>query len=179
HTFSGVNITFAWQDWNLSYNVKLAVHDTGFPNGKWNWGNLSRNITVQIDNSLHADLFIALDPTSHQSSMKVSPSDPAEGDSVTVSVNVTNKASRLPASLVVTNLSAISGGQTTLLAQQASWFDKNGNPTSNHTIAAGDTVKLVFTAPRYGQGNKTSPVSLCGDTEPSRWSTGDKRTSRA
>src|SRR5438876_2081862 len=56
HTFSGVNITFAWQDWNLSYNVKLAVHDTGFPNGKWNWGNLSRNITVQIDNSLHADL---------------------------------------------------------------------------------------------------------------------------
>src|SRR5206468_76125 len=44
HTFSGVNISFAWQEWNLSYNVKLAVHDTGFPNGKWNWGNLSRNI---------------------------------------------------------------------------------------------------------------------------------------
>src|SRR5438128_549355 len=122
HTFSGVNISFAWQDWNLSYNVKLAVHDTGFPNGKWNWGNLSRNITVQIDKSLHADLFIALDPTTHQSSMKVSPTDPAEGDSVTVSVNVTNKANRLAASLVVTNLSAISGGQTTLLAQQAQWF---------------------------------------------------------
>jgi len=177
HTFSGVNITFAWQDWNLSYNVKLAVHDTGFPNGKWNWGNLSRNITVQIDNSLHADLFIALDPTSRQSSMKVSPSDPAEGDSVTVSVNVTNKANRLAASLVVTNLSAISGGQTTLLAQQASWFDKNGNPTSNHTIAAGDTVKLVFTVPLYGQGNKTIQVYVYDATEPYTWRTAENRAS--
>ncbi|TLZ83584.1 MAG: hypothetical protein E6K03_04530 [Methanobacteriota archaeon] len=177
HTFSGVNISFAWQDWNLSYNVKLAVHDTGFPNGKWNWGNLSRNITVQIDNSLHADLFIALDPTTHQSSMKVSPTDPAEGDQVTVSVNVTNKANRLAASLVVTNLSAISGGQTTLLAQQAQWFDKNGNPTSNHTIAAGDTVKLVFTVPLFGQGNKTIQVYVYDATEPYTWRTAENRAS--
>src|SRR5436309_7201051 len=36
HTFSGVNISFAWQEWNLSYNRKLAVHDTGFPNGQGN-----------------------------------------------------------------------------------------------------------------------------------------------
>ncbi len=177
HTFSGVNITFAWQDWNLSYNVKLAVHDTGFPNGKWNWGNLSRNITVQIDNSLHADLFIALDPTTHQSSMKVSPTDPAEGDSVTVSVNVTNKANRLAASLVVTNLSAISGGQTTLLAQQAQWFDKNGALTSDHTIAAGATVKLVFTVPLFGQGNKTIQVYVYDSTEPYTWRTAENRAS--
>src|SRR5438128_2337614 len=177
HTFSGVNITFAWQDWNLSYNVKLAVHDTGFPNGKWNWGNLSRNITVQIDNSLHADLFIALDPTTHQSSMKVSPTDPAEGDSVTVSVNVTNKANRLAASLVVTNLSAISGGQTSLLAQQAQWFDKNGALTSDHTIAAGATVKLVFTVPLFGQGNKTIQVYVYDSTEPYTWRTAENRAS--
>src|SRR6266581_4263879 len=177
HTFSGANITFAWQDWNLSYNVKLAVHDTGFPNGKWNWGNLSRNITVQIDNSLHADLFIALDPTTHQSSMKVSPTDPAEADSVTVSVNVTNKANRLAASLVVTNLSAISGGQTTLLAQQAQWFDKNGALTSDHTIAAGATVKLVFTVPLFGQGNKTIQVYVYDSTEPYTWRTAENRAS--
>src|SRR2546428_14182724 len=86
--------------------------------------------------------------------MQVSPADPAEGDSVTVSVNVTNKANRLAAALVVTNLSAISGGQTTLLAQQAQWFDKNGNPTSNHTIAAGDTPKVVFTVSLRGQGDQ-------------------------
>jgi len=177
HPFWGVNISFAWQEWNTSYNVKLAVHDTGFPNGKWNYGNISRNITVQIDSSLHADLFIALDPTTHQSSMKVSPSDPAEGDPVTVSVNVTNKAGRLAASLVVTNLSAISGGQTTLLSTQAQWFDKNGIPTSNHTIAAGDTVKLLFTVSLSGQGNKTIQVYVYDATEPYTWRTAENRAS--
>ena len=177
HTFYGINISFAWQEWNLSYNVKLAVHDTGFPTGKVNYGNLSRNITVQIDNSLHADLFIALDPTTHQSSMKVSPTDPAEGDPVTVSVNVTNKAGRAPASLVVTNVSAISGGQTTLLSSSAQWFDKNGNPTSNHTIAPGDTVKLVFAVRLSGQGNKTIQVYVYDATEPYTWRTPENRAS--
>jgi len=177
HPFWGINISFAWQEWNLSYNVKLAVHDTGFPTGKVNYGNLSRNITVQIDNSLHADLFIALDPTTHQSSMKVSPTDPAEGDQVTVSVNVTNKAGRAPASQVVTNVSAISGGVTTLLASSAQWFDKNGSPTSNHTIAPGDTVKLVFTVTLSGQGNKTIQVYIYDATEPYTWRTPENRAS--
>src|SRR5207247_2514714 len=98
HPFWGVNITFAWQEWNTSYEVKLSVRDTGFRGvgipGKPNYGNLSRNITVQIDTSLHADLFIALDPTTHQSSLKVSPTDPRQGDMVTVSVTVTNRAYR-------------------------------------------------------------------------------------
>jgi len=181
HPFYGVNITFAWQEWNTSYNVKLSVRDTGFRGvgipGKPNYGNLSRNITVQIDTSLHADLFIALDPTTHQSSLKVSPTDPPEGDMVTVSVNVTNKANRLAASLVVTNLSAISGGQTTFVTSSAQWFDKNGNPTSNHTIASGDTVKIVFTAPLYGQGNKTLQVYVYDATEPYTWRTAENRAS--
>ena len=181
HPFWGVNITFAWQEWNTSYNVKLSVRDTGFRGvgipGKPNYGNLSRNITVQIDTSLHADLFIALDPTTHQSSLKVSPTDPPEGDMVTVSVNVTNKANRLAASLVVTNLSAISGGQTTFVTSSAQWFDKNGNPTSNHTIASGDTVKIVFTAPLYGQGNKTLQVYVYDATEPYTWRTAENRAS--
>src|SRR5256884_8668008 len=116
---------------------------------------------------------MALAPTTHQRSMKISPADPAEGDSVTVSVNVTNKANRLAASLVVTNLSAISGGQTSLLAQQAQWFDKNGNPTSNRSIAAGDTVRLVFTVPLFGQGNKTIKLCAYDATEPYTWRTAE------
>ena len=96
---------------------------------------------------------------------------------VTVSVNVTNKANRLAASLVVTNLSAISGGQTTFVTSSAQWFDKNGNPTSNHTIASGDTVKIVFTAPLYGQGNKTLQVYVYDATEPYTWRTAENRAS--
>src|SRR2546428_457571 len=150
---------------------ELDPSDTGFQTGKSNYGNLTRNITVQIDVLLHADLFIALDPTTHQSSMKVTPTDPAEGDQVTVSVNVTNKAGRRAASLVVANLSAISGGQTTLFSSSTQWFDKNGVPTSNHTIAPGDTVKLVFTVSLSGQGNKTLTVYVYDATEPYTWRT--------
>ncbi|TLZ47252.1 MAG: PKD domain-containing protein, partial [Methanobacteriota archaeon] len=30
HTLPGVNVSFAWEDWNQSYKVILTVHDTGF-----------------------------------------------------------------------------------------------------------------------------------------------------
>src|SRR5207245_3151692 len=128
------NISFAWKEWYRNDSVKLSVKDTGFPTGESNYGNLTRNITVQIDVLLHADLFIALDPTTHQSSMKVTPTDPAEGDQVTVSVNVTNKAGRRAASLLVANLSANSLAQTTVMSSSPHWFYKNGVPTSTHTI---------------------------------------------
>ena len=55
--------------------------------------------------------------------------------------------------------------------------DKNGNPTSNHTIASGDTVKIVFTAPLYGQGNKTLQVYVYDATEPYTWRTAENRAS--
>src|SRR5207244_5707199 len=89
----------------------------------------------------------------------------------TVPRNGTSKAGRRAASLVVANLSAISGGQTTLLSSSPQWFDKNGVPTSNHTIAPGDTAKLVFTVSLSGQGNKTLTVYVYDATEPYTWGT--------
>src|SRR5439155_309041 len=52
HTKYGVNVSFAWQEWNNSYAVLLSVKDTGFRGndpGKPNTGNLTRKINVQID----------------------------------------------------------------------------------------------------------------------------------
>src|SRR5437870_13584919 len=110
--------------------------------------------------------------------MKVRQIDPEEGDAVTVSVNVTNTPNRLAASQVVANISAISGGQATLLPAQVQWFDKNGNPTSNHTIASGDNVKPVFTVNGLsGQGNKTIQVFVYDATEPYTWRTLENRAS--
>ena len=169
HTFYGQNVTFAWQEWNNSYKVLLSVRDTGFPSGKSNTGNLTRNITVQIDTSIHADLKI------ESGTMKVTPGDPEEGMQVTVDVNVTNKKDRLAASNVTTELYVISGGQTTLLTNQAEWFDKNGNSKGNHTILAGETVKLVFRASLSGQGNKTVQVYVYDSTEPYTWRTGENK----
>jgi hypothetical protein len=173
NTFWGVNISFAWKEWNNSYKVTLAVKDTGFGSHKPNTGTLNRNITVQIDPSIHADLKIELDPVSRQSSLKISPSSPEEGGLVTVSVNVTNKPNRLTASNVTTNLYAITGGVTALVQTQAQWLDKNNSPVP-HTIAPGQTVKLVFTATLSGQGNKTLQVYVFDSTEPYTWLSDNK-----
>jgi len=164
-TFWGSNITFTWREWNNTYKVFLAVHDTGFGTGKPNYGNITRNVTVQIDPKLHADLRV--DGTT----LKVSPGDPEEGAPVTVTINVTNKMARKWATSVVTNLSATSGGQTTLVTSQAAWFDKTGNTPfrANHSIGPGETAKIVFTGQLFGQGNKTLQVYIYDTSEPYTW----------
>lgn len=173
HKFYGVNVTFAWQEWNNSYSVKLSVTDSGFRGGppatpKPNTGNLTRNITVQIDTTIHADLRI------DQGTLKVVPTDPEEGAPVTVTVNVTNKPSRMLASNVTTELAVISGGVTTVLPATVQWF-KGGAETSDHTIASGSTVTLVFTARISGQGNKTLRVYVYDSSEPYTWRTPENR----
>jgi len=165
NTFWGSNITFTWREWNNSYRIFLAVHDKGFPTGRVNYGNTTRNVTVQIDSLLHADLRV--DGTT----LKVTPGNPEEGATVTVSINVTNKMARKWATSVVTNLSATSGGQTTLVTSQAEWFDKTGNTPfrANHSIGPGETAKIVFTGQLFGQGNKTLQVYIYDASEPYTW----------
>jgi len=173
HTLYGMNVSFAWLEWNNSYKVTLSVRDSGFRDAdpaKPNTGNLSRNINVQIDPLLHADLRI------EAGTLKVTPADPAEGDLVTVTVNVTNKPGRASAGNVTAEVRTISGGVTHVVPSQAEWFDKNGNPTGN-TIASDSTVKLVFTVRLYGQGNKTLQVYVFDKSEPYTWITPENKAS--
>src|SRR5437763_3477779 len=107
HTLYGMNVSFAWLEWNNSYKVTLSVRDSGFRDAdpaKPNTGNLSRNINVQIDPLLHADLRI------EAGTLKVTPADPAEGDLVTVTVNVTNKPGRASAGNGTAEVRTSSGG---------------------------------------------------------------------
>ena len=173
----GMNVSFAWGEWNISYKVTLSVRDSGFGSNKPNTGNLSRNITVQIDTSIHADLQIVADPTT-RAQMKVQPTDPEEGASVTITVNVTNKANRATALNVTTELAVISGGVTTALPDQPEW-SRNGVPTTDHTIPSGTTVTLVFTTHLSGQGNKTLRVNVFDSSEPYTWRTPENRASSA
>ena len=170
HTLYGVNITFAWQEWNTSYTIRLSVNDTGFGSGKKNTGYLNRSVQVQIDTALHADLKI------DAGTMKLSPADPEEFAQMTVTVNVTNKAGRAAAGNVTTQVLSISGGVTTVVATQADWFDKNGKPKAN-SIASGETVTLVFHVSLTGQGNKTLQVYVYDSSEPSTWITSENRAS--
>src|SRR3989449_9533451 len=135
HTFWGANVSFAWAEWNNSYAVVLAVRDTGFGSGKPNTGNLTRKINVQIDPLLHADLRI------DAGTLKITPAEPAEGDLVTITANVTNKLGRKTAEDVTTEVRSISGGVTTVVSSQPAWFAKNGPRGGTRTIASGETVE--------------------------------------
>jgi len=175
HTKYGVNVSFAWQEWNNSYAVLLSVKDTGFRGndpGKPNTGNLTRKINVQIDPLLHADLRI------DAGTLKITPAEPAEGDLVTITVNVTNKVGRKAAEDVTTEVRSIAGGVTTVVSSGADWFDKNGPRGTNHAIASGETVKLVFSVRLYGQGNKTVQVYAADKTEPYTWITPENRAAQ-
>src|SRR5437879_989779 len=174
HTKYGVNVSFAWQEWNNSYAVLLSVKDTGFRGndpGKPNTGNLTRKINVQIDPLLHADLRI------DAGTLKITPAEPAEGDLVTITVHVTNKLGRKTAEDVTTEVRSITGGATTVVSSGADWFDKNG-PRGTHSIASGETVKLVFSVRLYGQGNKTVQVYVADKTEPYTWITPENRAAQ-
>ena len=171
HTFYGVNVTFAWQEWNSSYTVRLAVKDLGFGSNKPNTGYLNRSVQVQIDVSLHADLKV------EAGTLKLNPADPEEFGQMTVTVNVTNKAGRAAAGNVTTQVLAISGGVTTVVATQADWFDKNGNQKGSKSIASPETVTLVFHVSLTGQGNKTLQVYVFDSSEPYTWITSENRAS--
>lgn len=173
-TLTGVNVSFAWEQWNASYRVQLSVKDTGFPGPPHqpNTGNLTRDTLVQIDTTIHADL--RFEPNT----LKVSPADPEEGADVTVVVNVTNKQDRAVARNVTAELNVISGGQTTALPIIAlHWFDRNGaSKDDNRSIAPMETVKLVFTTRFSGQGNKTLQVNVFDSTEPTTWRNDNRPT---
>ncbi len=164
-------MTFAWQEWNSSYTVRLAVKDSGFGSNKPNTGYLNRSVQVQIDVTLHADLKV------EAGTLKLNPADPEESAQMTVTVNVTNKAGRAAAGNVTTQVLAISGGVTTVVATQADWFDKNGNPKGSKSIASPETVTLVFHLSLSGQGNKTLQVYVYDSSEPYTWITSENRAS--
>lgn len=159
HSFPGMmNITFTWKEFNSSYNVVLKVTDTGFPAGKTNSANLARPITVQLDPAVRPDLSVV------PSTLRISPVDPEDSQTIEVRVNVTNAANRGSATQLRTDLFAISGGQTVLLTNGSQVF-KGATRRDNRTIGPGETVTIVFNAPVTGQGNKTIRVRVCDARE--------------
>src|SRR5207237_5980183 len=111
------------------------------------------------DPLLHADLRI------DAGTLKITPAEPAEGDLVTITVNVTNKLGRKTAEDVTTEVRSITGGVPTVVSRGADWFDKNGPRAPDHALACGETVKLVFSVRLYGQGNKTVQVYVSDQPE--------------
>ena len=162
HTFYGVNITFGWNEWNNSYNVKLVVRDTGFGSGKPNNGTLFENVTVQVDTAIRPDLKVIA------SSLVISNTNPEEGQTITVTVNVTDKTSRAAARAVVGIVQEIAAnGQVTELSRNPTWS------SATQTIASGSTVTLTWQVTVVGTGNKTIKAYVYDQNEPSTWVTSE------
>ncbi len=167
--FYGMNISFTWAEWNLSYAVKLSVKDTGFGSGKRNYGNLTQNLTVQVGKDRP-------DTKIDAGSMKIDNTNAEEGQTITITVNVTDKAGKGPANNLLTFVYEISGTQTiTLSTSPVRWTDKSGNDLTggNHSIASGSTLMLTFQVAVQGQGNKTIKVTVHDRNEPYTWVTSE------
>jgi hypothetical protein len=167
----GVNITFGWSEWNLSYPVVLTVRDTGFGSGKWNNGTLTKNISVQVDPAIHPDLALVV------GTVKIDNANPESGQTITITVNVTNKAGHSVASQIYVTVTEGTGSQPTLLSPTWSLTDKNGNPLSNLTSGATGTLKISVAV--VGQGNKTLSILVADHKEPYVWVTSENRATEA
>lgn len=168
HPKSGMNISFAWDEWNNSYAVELRVKDTGFGSGTPNEGNLTTNLTVQVDTTLHPDLRIPA------GTLKLDNTNPEEGQALTVTVNVTNKPDRATASLVEAKVYEVSAdGASTLLSSTPSWS------TTTQAIPSDNTVTLTFQVTVVGQGNKTIKVCVQDTKEPYTWITSENCASQS
>ncbi len=161
----GMNITFGWNEWNLSYAVVLTVRDTGFGSNKPNNGTLSQNISVQIDPKLHPDLAIVVD------SVKIDNTNPESGQTITVTLNVTNKANHGAANELYVKVTEGTGTQKTDLSTTWSLTDKNGNALTNLTSGSTGTMKITVTV--VGQGNKTLTILVADSKEPYTWITSE------
>jgi hypothetical protein len=176
HPFDGMNISFAWAQWNLSYAVRLTVKDTGFGSGIPNYGNLTQNITVQVDSKIRPDTALVAN------SLKIDNANPEDGQTITIIVNVTDKTGKAAANNLVTFVYQISETQTiTLTTTPVKVTDKDGNDITagNHSIAAGATLTLTFQVAVQGQGNKTIKVCAYDQQEPYTWVTSENCMSQS
>ncbi len=167
----GMNITFGWSTWNLSYQVKLVVNDTGFGSGKLNSGTLFQNISVQIDQTLHPDLYLVV------SSVKIDLTSPESGQTVTVTVNVTNKPGWGPATQIYVTVQEATGSQSSDLSPTWSMTNVNGTAISTLASGASGTMRISFAV--VGQGNKTLTITVADRNEPYTHVTSENRVTES
>jgi len=172
---AGWNITVRWDVFNLSYKVDLNVTDTGFGwnnPAKRNAANRTLDRQVGVDTTKHPDLkYVA-------NTLKITPGDAEENQAVNVSLAIENILSRANATDVKIRLyERDANGNLVLLSQTPEWRDAKWNPVTNHTIANGTKVNVIFTVSFSSQGNKSLQVVFNDTKEPYTWVDAQNRVS--
>jgi len=163
----GWNVTVWWSVFNVSYNVTLNVTDTGFlGRTPTNYGNLTSAVHVSVDTAKHPDLKYV------GQSLKIEPNQVEEGQLINVSFMISNEANRANATAVTITLTAKdANGAVVLVATNPDWRDANWKslPISNHTIATGAKVRIIFVISFPAQGNKSLDIRFYDAKEPYTW----------
>lgn len=154
--FYGLNVTIGWSLFNNSYQVELAVRDTGFGSGKPNTGYFFDNVTVGVDWTKHPDTYI------NTGTAKADNSAPDSGSAITITLNLTDKPNRASASQIYVNVDE--SGQA--LTPTFTMVNATGASVPGNAVASGTTVTLHITVTVTGQGNKTLKITVADRNEP-------------
>src|SRR5437879_12120562 len=83
---------------------------------------------------------------------------------------ISNEANRANATAVTIGLSSKdSNGAVVLVATNPEWRDSLWKPVSDHTIATGAKVRIIFTISFPAQGNKSLDIRFYDAREPYTW----------
>lgn len=158
---AGYNVTHTWAVFNNSYVVKLKVCDSGFYQNTPNCDVLSKDETVQAAITKRPSISIKL------SSFSANPSNPEEGQDVTITVTVNNDKSHGRASNVGVKLSVRTGSTYSEVSISPKFL--NNSVEVNNSLEPGQDKQIQFVWKADTPGSRSLKVSITDPEEPYTW----------
>jgi len=163
---AGYNVTHTWAVFNNSYIVKLNVSDTGFYQNTPNYDVLSKDETVQAATAKRPSILIKI------GSFSASPSDPEEGQDVTITVTVNNDKSHGRASNVGVKLSVRTGSTYSEVSISPKFL--NNSVEVNNSLEPGQDKQIRFVWKADTPGSRSLKVTVTDPEEPYTWADDNK-----
>jgi len=159
-----LNVTHTYGKFGTNYTLKINATDAS---GNHGW--LNRTQIVQANTTARPDLGILA------GTLKVEPSNPEEGATVTFSVNFTNAKGRANATqLKVLLTMVVSGTDTNQTISGEQWLKPDGSPLTILEAGKNGTVRFTWAAP--GVGNKSLTIKVWDLNEPDTLMGGNSQT---
>jgi len=157
----GYNVTHTYAVFNNSYKINLNVSDTGFYQNPPNYNVLTKEETVEAATSKRPSISIKI------GTFSASPSDPEEGQDVTITVTVNNAESHGRASNVGVKLAVRTGSTWSEVSISPKFL--NNSVEVNNSLEAGQDKQIQFTWKADTTGSRTLRVTVTDPEEPYTW----------
>ena len=157
----GYNVTHRFAVFNNSYKVKLNVSDTGFYQNTPNYDVLTKDLTVQASITKRPSISIKM------GSFSANPSNPEEGQDVTITVTVNNDKSHGRASNVGVKLSVRTGSTYSEVSISPKFL--NNSVEVNNSLEPGQDKQIRFVWKADTTGSRSLKVTVTDPEEPYTW----------